>query len=61
MALGVDIIYGHMDHLADTVTDSLAKAIKDKVDTYANDNADVTAMNTVAVSSNLVMVVILHK
>lgn len=61
MALGVDILYGDMDHKADTVTGSLAKAIKDKVDTYANDNADVTAMNTVAVSSNLVMVVILHK
>ena len=61
MALGVDIIYGHMDHKADTVTGSLAKAIKDKVDTYTNDNADVTAMNTVATSTNQVMVVILHK
>lgn len=61
MALGVDIIYGDMDHLADTVTGTLAKAIKDKVDTYANDNADVTAMNTVATSTNQVMVVILHK
>lgn len=61
MALGVDIIYGDMDHKADSVTGSLAKAIKDKVDSYANDNSDVTTMNTVAVSSNLVMVVILHK
>ena len=61
MALGVDILYGVMDHEADTVTGSLAKAIKDKVDTYANDNADVVEMNTVATSTNLVMVVILHK
>ena len=61
MALGVDIIYGHMDHEADTVTGSLAKAIKDKVDTYTNDSDDVSAMNTVATSTNMVMVVILHK
>ena len=61
MALGVDIIYGHMDHKADTIMGSLAKAIKDKVDTYANDDADVVEMNTVATSTNLVMVIILHK
>ena len=61
MALGVDILYGHMDHKADTITGSLAKAVKDKVDTYTNDNADVTGMNTVPFGSNQVMVVILHK
>jgi hypothetical protein len=61
MALGVDIIYGHMDHLADSVTDSLAKAVKDKVDSYTNDSDDVVQMNTVKYGSNQVMVVILHK
>ena len=61
MALGVDIIYGDMDHLADTVTGSLAKAVKDAVDAYTNNESDVVEMNTVATSTNMVMVVILHK
>ena len=61
MALGVDIIYGHMDHKADTVTGSLAKAIKDKVDSYTNKQDDVVKMNTVEYGSNQVMVLILKK
>jgi len=60
MALGVDIIRGDaVDVQADTVTGSLAKAIKDKVDSYANDATDVIAMNSWRMGG-YVYVMILH-
>jgi len=60
MALGVDIIQGSAsDVQADTVTGSLAKAVLDKVNSYANKQADVVSMNTY-VFGGYVFVMILH-
>jgi len=61
MALGVDIIQGSIsDVRADTVAGSLAKAIKDKVDAYTNDEADVVVMAPY-VFGGYAFVMILHK
>lgn len=60
MALGVDIIRGDAeDQRADSVTGSLAKAVKDKVDSYTNDAADVKGMVTY-LAGGYVYVMILH-
>ena len=61
MALGVDVIRGDVeDQRADSVTGSLAKAVKDLVDSYAGDEADVVTLNTWTFGG-YVYVLILHK
>ncbi|GEM_PF-2274938 len=61
MVLGVDVVRGGVeDQRADTVAGSLAKAVKDKVDGYANDHEDVVALQT-HVFGGYVYVMILHK
>lgn len=60
MALGVDIIRGSAEDTdADTVANSLAKAVKDKVDSYANDATDVKTID-VWTMGRYTYVMILH-
>jgi len=60
MALGVDMIQGSAsDVRADTVEGSLAKAVLDKVDSYATKQDDVVEMTT-RVFGGHVFVMILH-